>query len=166
MIISLFTQLFNHYPTVYSKLILWAEQLWESLESPLLKTVVGKIRHLSENSMYNVKLKSEIAQSCPTLCDSMDCRLPGFSVHGIFRAKVLEWVAISFSRGSSWPRDRNTGKKPSYLFKAFPLGGWVEILWSNSEEEYILCVCVCLCVCVSESLSHVLLFAAPWAIAN
>ena len=49
---------------------------------------------------------SEVAQSCPTLCDPMDCCLPGFSVHGIFQARVLEWVAISFSRGSSWPRDR------------------------------------------------------------
>ena len=36
-------------------------------------------------------------QSCPTLCDPMDCSLPGFSVHGIFQASVLEWVAISFS---------------------------------------------------------------------
>ena len=36
----------------------------------------------------------------------MDCSLPGFSDHGIFQARVLEWVAISFSRGSSWPRDR------------------------------------------------------------
>ena len=42
--------------------------------------------------------ESEVAQSCPTLCDPMDCSLPGSSVHGIFQA-VLEWVAISFSRG-------------------------------------------------------------------
>ena len=49
--------------------------------------------------------KSEVAQSCPILCDPMDCSLPGSSVHGIFQARVLEWVAISFSRGSSWPRD-------------------------------------------------------------
>ena len=48
----------------------------------------------------------EVAQSCLTLCDPMDCSLPGFSVHRIFQARVLEWVAISFSRGSSWPRDR------------------------------------------------------------
>ena len=41
--------------------------------------------------------ESEVAQSCPTLCDSMDCSLPGFSVHGIFQARVLEWGAISFS---------------------------------------------------------------------
>ena len=50
--------------------------------------------------------ESEVAQLCLTLCDSMDCSLPCSSIHGIFHAKVLEWVAISFSRGSSPPRDR------------------------------------------------------------
>ena len=50
--------------------------------------------------------ESEVAQSCPTLCDPMDCSPPGSTVHGILQAKVLEWVASSFSRGSSWPRDR------------------------------------------------------------
>ena len=48
---------------------------------------------------------SEVTQSCPTLCDPMDCSLLCSSVHGIFQARVLEWVAISFSRGSSWPTD-------------------------------------------------------------
>ena len=43
--------------------------------------------------------ESEVAQSCPTLCDPMDCSLPGSSLHGILQARVLEWVAISFSRG-------------------------------------------------------------------
>ena len=47
---------------------------------------------------------SEVAQLCPTLCDPMDCNLSGSSVHGIFQAIVLEWIAISFSSGSSWPR--------------------------------------------------------------
>ena len=51
-----------------------------------------------------VKSESEVAQSCPTVC--MDYSLPGSSVHGNFQARVLEWVVISFSRGSSWPRDR------------------------------------------------------------
>ena len=49
--------------------------------------------------------ESEVAQWCPSLCDPMDCSLPGSSVHGIFQARVLEWVAIAFSRVSSWPRD-------------------------------------------------------------
>ena len=52
---------------------------------------------------------SEVAQSCSTLCDPVDCSLPGSSVHGIFQARVLAWVAISFSRGSSWPRDLTPG---------------------------------------------------------
>ena len=44
-----------------------------------------------------VKSESEVTQSCPTLGDSMDCSLPGSSIHGIFRARVLEWVAVAFS---------------------------------------------------------------------
>ena len=50
--------------------------------------------------------ESEVSQSCPTLCDPMDCSLSGSSIHGILLARVLEWVAISFSRGFSQPRDR------------------------------------------------------------
>ena len=49
---------------------------------------------------------SQVAQSCPTLCDPVDCSPPGSSVHGILQARILEWVAISFSRESSQPRDR------------------------------------------------------------
>ena len=48
---------------------------------------------------------SEVAQSCLTLCNPMDCSLPGSSLHGILQARILQWVAISF-RGSSWLRDR------------------------------------------------------------
>ena len=44
-----------------------------------------------------VKRQSEVAQSCPTLCNPMECSLPGSSIHGIFQARVLEWVAIAFS---------------------------------------------------------------------
>src|SRR5574340_612717 len=44
-----------------------------------------------------VKRESEVAQLCPTLCDPMDCSLPGSSIHGIFQARVLEWGAIAFS---------------------------------------------------------------------
>ena len=54
-------------------------------------------------TILQVKVK---VKSCPTLCDPMDCNLSGSSVHGIFQAIVLEWIAISFSRGSSRPRDR------------------------------------------------------------
>ena len=47
--------------------------------------------------MHEVKSESEVAQSCLTLSDPMDCSLPGSSVHGIFQARVLEWGAIAFS---------------------------------------------------------------------
>ena len=47
-----------------------------------------------------------VTQSCPTLCDPVGCSLPGFSVHRILQARILEWVAISFSRASSQPRDQ------------------------------------------------------------
>ena len=53
-----------------------------------------------------VKSESEVAQLCPTLSDPMDGSLLGSSVHGIFQARVLEWGAISSSRGSSQPRDQ------------------------------------------------------------
>ena len=50
-----------------------------------------------------MKSESEVAQSCPTPSDPMDCSPPGSSVHGIFQAKVLEWVAIAFSLPSELP---------------------------------------------------------------
>ena len=60
---------------------------------------------LKISSKPKEKKESEVTQSCPTLCDPMDCSLPGSSVRRIFQARVLEWVAIAFSRGSPWPRD-------------------------------------------------------------
>ena len=53
-----------------------------------------------------IRILSRLAQSCPTHCNPMDCSLPGSSVHGIFQAIVLEWIVISFSKGSSQPRDQ------------------------------------------------------------
>ena len=60
--------------------------------------------------LYNLTLLClcvcSVTQSCPTLCNPMDCSRPGSSVHGISQARILDWVAISSSRGSSQPRDR------------------------------------------------------------
>ena len=50
--------------------------------------------------------EGEVVQSCLTLCGPVDCSLSGSSVHGILQARILEWVATSFSRGSSRPRDQ------------------------------------------------------------
>ena len=80
-----------------------------------------------------------VAQSCPTLCDPTVYNPPSSSVHGIFQARKLEWVAIFLSKGSSWPRDQTcTPLSPALAGRFFttePLG--------KSH------VCVCVCVCVS-----------------
>ena len=67
---------------------------------------IGMKTDLFQSCGHCCESESAVAQSCPTLCDPMDCSLPGSSFHGILQARVLEWVVISFSRGSSRPRDR------------------------------------------------------------
>ena len=62
--------------------------------------------HLSVLILTLFILTSKVAQLCLTLCDPVDCSPPGSSVHGILQARIMDWVAISFSRGSSQPRDR------------------------------------------------------------
>ena len=71
---------------------------------------------------------SEVAQSCLTLFDPMDRSSPGSSVHGIFQARVLEWVAISFSRGSSQPRD--------WTWVSFTAGRRFTI-WATREASHV-----------------------------
>ena len=70
-------------------------------------TMENNMEALSENAkqIYHVLCVHSATQLCSTLCDPMDYSPPGSSVHGVFQARLLEWVAISFSRGSSWPRD-------------------------------------------------------------
>ena len=66
----------------------------------------GIKRRLLLGRKVMTNLESEVDQSCPTLCDPVDCSLPGSSVQWIFQARILEWVAISFSTESSQPRDQ------------------------------------------------------------
>ena len=70
-----------------------------------------------------------VAKSRPTLCEPMGCSLSGSSVHGIFQARILEWVAISSSRGSSWPRDWN-------LISCS--GRWVLYHWATREAANLV----------------------------
>ena len=71
--------------------------------------------------------KSKCSRSVVSaLCDPMDCRPPGSSVHGILQPRILEWVAISFSRGSSRPRDRNW---------VFRITGRCFTLWATREAK-------------------------------
>ena len=65
-----------------------------------------KLILLNEENTIKCESESEVAQSCLTLCDPMDCSLPGSSIHGIFQTRILKWVAISFSRESSQLRDK------------------------------------------------------------
>ena len=88
-------------------------------DSPGKNTVVGC--HFLLQCM-KVKGESEVAQSCLTLSDPMDCSLPGSSVHGIFQARVLEWGAIAFSKlASVWVnKSQNTLQKSVFWwFKIF-----------------------------------------------
>ena len=89
---------------------------WMTLSPCLQRTLpndtqteaVGEVMRgsvLSGTLLSSERWLSEVAQSCPTLCDPMGYSPPGSSVHGIFQAWILEWDAISFSRESSRPRD-------------------------------------------------------------
>ena len=76
-------------------------------------------------------------QSCPTLCSPMDSSPPGSCVHGISQATMLEWVAISSSRGSSWPRNRTRVSFVSYI------GRWILYhcaTWTVREVPKCLCL--------------------------
>ena len=76
-----------------------------------------RVRH---NWASEYRQFSSVAQSCPTLCDPMDCSLPGSSVHGILQPGKLEWVSISFSRGSSQPRNRTQVSCVSCIDRCIP----------------------------------------------
>ena len=62
----------------------------------------GEDQHKASHMFIEVKVK--YAQSCPPLCNPMECSLPGSSVHGILQARILEWVEVPFARRSSQPR--------------------------------------------------------------
>ena len=99
------------------------------------------------------------SQSCLTSCDHMDCSPPGFSVHGISQARTLEWVAISYPRGSFWPKDWSCISCAScivrkILYHCHHLGSPV----SNPHHP--------LWKWKHESLSREQLFAAPWTTAH
>ena len=83
-----------------------------------------------------------------TLHNPMDGNLPGSSVHGISQARILEWVTILFSRGSSWPRDQTWESC---------IAGRIFTLWTTREALFNM-----ESVSSVQSLSHVQLFAAPW----
>ena len=82
--------------------------------------------------------RNEVTQSCLTLCDPMDCSLPGSSVHGILQARVLEWGATFFSRGSSRPRDETQVSRRRFNLRATRWTGICLpqfLVWEDSTEK-------------------------------
>ena len=84
----------------------------------------------------------KLLQVCPTLCDPMDFSLPGSSAHGILQARILKWVAMSSSRGSSRPRDQTCISSVScinrrVLYLLHPLGSSHSFLWMTGASQSI-----------------------------
>ena len=115
--------------------------------------------------------KSEVTQSCPTLCDPMNYSPPGSSVHGILQGRKLEWVVMPFSRGSSWSRDWT---------RVSCIAGRCFIVWATkqAQEKNVKKKKKCICripetnttltikYVVVQLTSHVWLFAIPWTVAH
>ena len=111
--------LFNEYSGLISFMIDWLD----------LFAVQGTFKNLFQIHSQKHGGGCLVAQSCLTLCDPMDCNLQGSSLHEISQARTLEWVTISFSRGSSQPRDRT--KVPC-------IGRWI-LYWLSHQGS-----CSCL----------------------
>ena len=105
----------------------WIFNHWTSSEAPLTTIISSEPTVLiCLLKMYeSEKVKVLVAQSCLFLCNPMDCSLPGSSVHGILQVRILEWVAIPFSRGSSQPRD--------WTWISYIAGRFFTI-WTTSED--------------------------------
>ena len=69
--------------------------------------IINMAGYISSHIYYLITLRAKSLQSCLTLCGHMNHSLPDSSVYGILQARILKWVFIPFSRGSSWPRDRS-----------------------------------------------------------
>ena len=83
-----------------------AERIWRSHKWNVWNiSLMSLIELLSLINITIQEVEVLVAQSCQTLCDPMDCSLPGSSVHGILQVRISEWVSISFSRRSFWPWD-------------------------------------------------------------
>ena len=108
-----------------------------------------------------VKSESEVAQSCPTLCNSMDCSPPGSSVHGIFQARVLGWGAIAFSGVQLYdsPKEAKVSVDNTYLAQ-----WWVVAEgWSGKAQECFRIVKL-FCLILSWRIYDFMHFQAHWTV--
>ena len=96
----------------------------------------GREKSMGRRKRNNVLCCAKLLQSCPTVCNHLGCSPPGSSVHGILQARVLEWVAVSFSRGSSLPRD---GTQVSYWqLGSLPLAATWETRRNDGGHQKVL----------------------------
>ena len=99
---------------------------------------------------------AKLLQLCPTLCSPIDCSLPGYSVHVILPVRILEWVAMPFSRGSSWPRDQNCISCNSCIADSFfttePLGKSKFCLAAAAAKSLQSCPTLCNPICLTQFL--------------
>ena len=132
------------------------------------------------NSAMRYKEESEVVQAFLTLCNPMDCSLPDFSVHGIFQARILEWVTIFFSRRTSQPRDRTHTFCASCINKQilhhwattwlirvyslpinmYLLPFWGSLFWTH-KFRFPITNCSCH-LCIHNNLSHNIYQSIEW----
>ena len=116
-----------------SPAVFWPRGAWGGEGSP--RVFVWRVRRgrrdrCQSQASERVKAEMLVAQSCPALFNPMDCSPPGSSVHGTLQARILEWVAIPFCRGSSQPRDQTQvsciagGFFTIWATKEAPVRGW------------------------------------------
>ena len=126
----------------YKKTVGWLQRFKSRIRISLWKFLIKMERFLRHYLNKNKRKVSQhlgkdarrlmlVSQLCPTLCYPMDCSPPGPSVHGIFQAGILEWVAITFSRGSFWPR---AGTWISCIAGRFfsiwaTRESWIKVIW-------------------------------------
>ena len=104
--------------------------LFEVFVCPYLSLAVlanTQFTQLTSSSYLQCVCVCTVTQLCLTLCDPMDCRPPGSSVHGILQVRVLEWVVMPSSRGSSWPID---GTQVSLIVSTF------FTVWATREARF------------------------------
>ena len=103
-----------------------------SLGPPVIKQLTQMLTMVSGQGEWfqSVLCCAKALQSCPTLCNPMDCSPSGYSVHGILHSRILEWVAILSSRGSSQPRDRT---------RVSCIAGGFFTIWATMEALQSVC---------------------------
>ena len=89
----------------------------------------GNILDIIQAMVFLYIIAMLVAQSCPTLCDTMGCSPPGSSLQGILQARTLEWVATPFYRGSSWPKDQT---------RVSSITGRLFTIWASKEAHIIV----------------------------